>query len=85
MDIRDIRELNVRKDGQTYVFRYAPGGESQVVDEIIRLAEDPASELDWLDAARLGFQITQHAMADCYRQTAAPTAQAKEGPCSNSR
>jgi hypothetical protein len=85
MDIRDIRVLNVRKDGQTYVFRYAPGCESQVVDEIIRLAEDPDSRLDWVDAARLGFQITQHAMADCYRDTAVQAAPAREGPCSNSR
>jgi hypothetical protein len=81
----DTRVLNVRKDGLTYVFRYAPGGESRVVDEIIRLAEDPASDLDWVDAARLGFQITQHAMADGYRDTNVQTAPAREGPCSNSR
>jgi len=81
----DTCVLNVKKGGVTYVFRYAPGAEGQVVDEIIRLAEDPASELDWVDAARLGFQITQHAMADCYRETLAQTAPAREGPCSNSR
>ena len=81
----DMRSISLAKEGTTYVFRYAPGSEGRVVDEIIRLAEDPASELDWLDAARLGFQITQHAMADCYRETLTPTVQAREGPCSNSR
>ena len=43
----DIRVLNVRKGGWTYVFRYTPGSEGRIVDEIIRLAEDPASNLDW--------------------------------------
>jgi hypothetical protein len=81
----DMCELNLRKEGRTYVFRYAPGCEGQVVEEIIRLAEDPASDLDWVDAARLGFQITQHALADCFRQSALQTVPAREGPCSNSR
>jgi hypothetical protein len=81
----DRRELKIQKDGVTYVFRYAPGREDRVVDEIIRLAEDPAGGLDWLDAASLGFQITQHAMAECYRGAAMQAAPAREGPCSNFR
>jgi hypothetical protein len=80
----DIRVLSVHKPDLTYIFRYVAGCEEQVVGEIIRLAEDPASDLDWLDAARLGFQITQHSMADCFRQTLAQAAQAREGPCSHS-
>ena len=80
----DIRAITLEKKGVTYVFRYAPGREEEVVGEIIRLAEDPAAELDWLDAAQLGFQITQHALAECYRKTPAVAVKAREGPsCSN--
>jgi hypothetical protein len=78
----ETRELTIDKGGLTYVFRFAPGREGEVVDEIIRLTEDPATGLDWLDAARLGFQITQYAAAECCRQTHSP-AVAREGPCSN--
>jgi hypothetical protein len=78
----DIRTLSLEKNGLKYVFRYVPGREGEVVDEIIRLTDDPGSGLDWLDAARLGFQITQHAAAECYRQPLSP-AVAREGPCSN--
>jgi hypothetical protein len=78
----ETRELTIDKGGLKYVFRFAPGREGEVVDEIIRLTEDPATGLDWLDAARLGFQITQHAAAECCRQTHSPVA-AREGPCSN--
>jgi hypothetical protein len=80
----DIRAIAMVKKGVTYVFRYAPGREEEVVGEIIRLAEDPAAYLDWLDAAQLGFQITQHALAECYRKSSPPAAaKAREGPCSN--
>jgi hypothetical protein len=78
----DTRELKLEKSGIKYIFRYAPGHESEMVEEIIRLAEDPSAGLDWLDAARLGFQITQHAAAECCRHATA-TAEAREGPCSN--
>ena len=53
--------LSLDKDGHTYVFRYSPGRENEVMDEIIRLAEDPQSTLDWLDAATLSFQVAQSA------------------------
>jgi hypothetical protein len=79
----DIRELSLKKSGLTYLFRYVSGREDEVVNEIIRLAEDPSTDIDWLDAARLGFQITQHAMAECYRQRNGAAVEAREGPCSN--
>ncbi len=79
----DIRQLSLQKAGRTFVFRYAAGREDEVVEEIIRMAEDPSAEVDWLDAARLGFQITQHALAECCRQSRAEAAPAREGPCSN--
>jgi len=56
-----VRNLTFAKDGHTFVFRYAPGCEDEVVDEIMQLAEDEDCTLDWLDAATLSFQIAQHA------------------------
>ncbi len=56
-----MRNLTFAKDGHTFVFRYAPGCEDDVVDEIMQLAEDDDCPLDWLDAATLSFQIAQHA------------------------
>ncbi len=59
------RTLTLSKGGHQYVFRYAPGWEDDIVDAVMELAEDPATPLDWLDAATLSFQVTQHAAADC--------------------
>ncbi len=56
-----MRNITFAKDGHTFVFRYAPGHEDEVVDEIMRLAEDEDCSLDWLDAATLSFQIAQSA------------------------
>jgi hypothetical protein len=60
------RTLDFNKNGQTYVFRYAPGDEDAVVEKLMSLAEDAQSPLDWLDAATLSFQVTQRAAVDCY-------------------
>lgn len=49
--------LQFARNGTTYVFRYADGCEDQVVGELIRLADDEANGLDWLDAATLSFQV----------------------------
>jgi len=78
-----VRTLSLIKGARLYVFRYRPGREDEVVDELIRMAEDPDTTVDWLDAARLGYEITQHAAADCYREMNGENVQAKEGPCSN--
>lgn len=56
-----MRNLTFAKGGHTFVFRYAPGYEDELVDEIMQLAEDEDCSLDWLDAATLSFQIAQHA------------------------
>ena len=73
------RAITLEKKGVTYVFRYAAGREEELVGEIIRLAEGPAARIDWLDAARLGFQIAQHALAECCRKSSLP-AHAKGAP-----
>lgn len=59
------RTIGMRKDGQTYVFRYAPGSENEVMDELARLADDEGVGLDWVDAATLSFEVTAHAATRC--------------------
>ncbi|MFP4105858.1 MAG: hypothetical protein ACLFVU_07160 [Phycisphaerae bacterium] len=61
------RTINLNKDGHKYIFRYAAGREDEIVEEIMRLADDGRCALDWLDAATLSFQVTQYAAADCCR------------------
>lgn len=61
------RTLTLVKGGQKYIFRYSPGMENPIVDEIVRLAEDPQTNLDWLDAATLSFQVAQGAAIEAYR------------------
>jgi len=61
------KTLTLVKSGHKYVFRYSPGNESEIVDEIARLAENPKANLDWLDAATLSFQVAQGAAVDSYR------------------
>lgn len=67
------RVLSLAKGDQKYIFRYTPGSEDQVVDEIMRLADDPETNLDWLDAATLGFQVAHYTALGCTEaiQTAA--------------
>jgi len=62
-----MRTLTLAKGGRTYLFRYEPGCERQMLDEISRLAEDERTGLDWLDAAALSFQIAHHTADDCYK------------------
>ena len=79
----DKRVLGLVKDEHSYMFRYEAGSEGRVVDEIVRLVEDGRTNLDWLDAANLSFQITQYAAEECSRQLRAGIGGAKDGPCSN--
>ena len=59
------RTLTLAKGGRKYLFRYSSGCEGQIVDEIVRLAEDADTPLDWMDAAMLSFQVTQYAAEEC--------------------
>jgi len=58
------RTLSLAKGGHKFIFRYASGAEDEIVDSIMRLAEDRGCDLDWLDAAALSFQVAQYAAAD---------------------
>jgi hypothetical protein len=51
------RTLSLAKAGHRYVFRYSPGCEEAVMDQIMRLAEDAECDFDWLDAATLSLQV----------------------------
>ena len=55
------RTMTMVKGPHKYVFRYSSGSEKDIVEEIVRLADDPDCSLDWLDAATLGFQVAQNA------------------------
>ncbi len=60
-----VRTLSMQKDEDLYVFRYTPGCEDDVVEELVRLADDNDHRIDWLDAATLSFKVTHHAACDC--------------------
>jgi len=66
------RTLILDKGGHQYVLRYVPGSEESVMDELARLAEDPDSRLDWLDAAAMSFQVTHDTAGDCIRALTPP-------------
>lgn len=54
------RCLSLLKGCHRYVFQYATGHEPEVLASIVELADDPASGLDWFDAAVLSFQMGKH-------------------------
>lgn len=57
------RELLLVKQGQRYVFRCAHGQEPQLLDQIIEMARDADSDIQWFDAAMLSHQLGSR-MAD---------------------
>jgi hypothetical protein len=62
----NAKTLTLVKGGHKYIFRYPQGSENEIVDSIIELAEDAQTNLDWLDAATLSFQVAQGAAVDCH-------------------
>ncbi|GMU82178.1 MAG: hypothetical protein AMXMBFR47_20490 [Planctomycetota bacterium] len=53
----DPRTIEFSRDGQTFVFSYHEGQEAEVIAAFVELADDPASDFDWYDAAVLSFQM----------------------------
>jgi len=51
------RELTLIKQGRRWVFRYAPGGETEVLHTLVDAARSRRSDLDWFDAAVLAHQM----------------------------
>lgn len=66
------REISLKKDNRDYVFRYEAGDEDRIIDEVVRLAEDDETDVNWLDAATLGFQLAQQTAVDCFVALSAP-------------
>lgn len=62
------RTLSLTKGPNTYLFRYSSGCEDAIVEEFMRLADDDETDLDWLDAATLSFQVVQYAATACRRE-----------------
>jgi hypothetical protein len=56
-----MQTLILDKGARKYVFRYTPGSEGQVMDQLWRLAEDERCDLDWMDAAAGTFQVLAQA------------------------
>ncbi len=54
-----VRQLSLIKEKHRYVFRYRAGCEEELVDALAGMANDPACDFDWFDAAVLSFKLTQ--------------------------
>jgi hypothetical protein len=54
------RQLVFVKNNQRYIFRYAPGEETQVLDAVAKMAAAGDGGLDWFDAAVLSHQVGRH-------------------------
>jgi len=52
-----IRQLSLIKEKHRYVFRYRAGCEEELVDALADMANDPACDFDWFDAAVLSYQM----------------------------
>jgi hypothetical protein len=59
-----VRQLVFTKHGQNFIFRYAPGEEARVLENLTVMARDPDSGLDWFDAAVLSHQLGRHISED---------------------
>ena len=56
-DADGSRHIVFVKRGQRFVFRYQPGEEAQLLDNIITMARDPESSFTMFDAAVLSHQM----------------------------
>lgn len=69
----ESRELVLVKHGHRYVFRCEAGRESELLDRLVEMVQDPECELDWFDAAVLSHQLGQrmHAQIQALRKKSA--------------
>ena len=51
-----IRQITLEKRGESFIFRYHPGQENELLDCLAELATNPNSIFDWYDAAVLSYQ-----------------------------
>ncbi len=52
-----IRQLQLVKRAERFIFRYQPGQEAEVIDAFAELASNQESGFDWFDAAVLSYQM----------------------------
>ena len=57
------KTIRFAKEGHHYIFRYSPGMQDELIDQVMDFAENPDCNIDWLDAATLSFQVAQHTAA----------------------
>jgi len=53
------RQLILNKGTEKFIFRYDSGCEDELLDALIKQAEDSRTAFDWFDAAVLSFKLTQ--------------------------
>ncbi len=46
------------KGDQAYVFRYSPGSEDKIIENLMYSADDQDTNFNWLDAAELCMQVS---------------------------
>lgn len=55
--MKPTRQLSLVKGRHRFVFRYAPGHESDVIQAFASLAGQDNSDFDWFDAAVMSYQM----------------------------
>lgn len=53
------RQLVLNKGGEKFIFRYDSGCEDELLESLIKQAQDNRTDFDWFDAAVLSFKLTQ--------------------------
>ena len=53
------RRLVLNKGTEKFIFRYKNGQENELLDALIKQAEDNRTSFDWFDAAVLSFKLVQ--------------------------
>jgi len=68
------RQLVLNKGGEKYIFRYENGCEDDLLDVLIKQAQESRTDFDWFDAAVLSFKLTQSLVLEAERllQTGTP-------------
>ena len=66
------KELSLLKTDETFIFRYEPGNEEDVLDSIVQMANDRGNNFDWFDAAVLSFQLSKHLVEEADRLLCSP-------------
>ena len=54
-----IKEISLMKDQESFVFRYEPGFEEEILDTFVDMANDRGNKFDWFDAAVMSFQLSK--------------------------